>query len=257
MIRIGLLLIAGVVGASGQLVQTFTNVSAASGNATLAPDAVVTAMGIAFPVAQPATAQSVPLPTSLGGISVQVVDSAGTARLAGLYYASATQINYVMPAGTVTGTVTVNVLNGSAVAETAQAQVAAVAPALFSADLTGKGPAAATAVAVAIPSTMQSPVQVFICVDPQKGCRALPLNTGVDRPVYLSFYGEGIRGAQKVTAAIGGIEVPVLYAGPQPTNPGLDQVNVPLILSLHGVGLVDVVVTADGVASNPVQILVQ
>ena len=51
--------------------------------------------------------------------------------------------------------------------------------------------------------------------------------------------------------------MPVLYAGPQPTWPGLDQVNVPLSLALRGKGLVDVVVTADGAASNAVQINIQ
>jgi uncharacterized protein (TIGR03437 family) len=47
---------------------------------------------------------------------------------------------------------------------------------------------------------------------------------------------------------------PVLYAGPQPQFPGLDQVNVPLSLSLRGAGVVNVTVTVDGVTSNPVKI---
>ena len=47
------------------------------------------------------------------------------------------------------------------------------------------------------------------------------------------------------------------YAGPQLQIPGLDQVNVPLPLSLHGSGLVNVVVLVGGVPSNAVQIQIQ
>jgi len=76
----------------------------------------------------------------------------------------------------------------------------------------------------------------------------------------LSFYGTGIRGRSslaKVTVAIGTITVPALYAGPQPHFPGLDQVNVPLSLWLRGAGEVNVIVTVDGVSSNPVKINVK
>jgi uncharacterized protein (TIGR03437 family) len=108
-----------------------------------------------------------------------------------------------------------------------------------------------------IATKFQSPVTVFQCGDEAGSCTAVPIDPGLDAPVYLSFYGTGIRGAKEVTMTVGGEDVPVLYAGPQPTNPGLDQINVPLVLALRGKGLVDVVVTADGVASNAVQINVQ
>ena len=56
------------------------------------------------------------------------------------------------------------------------------------------------------------------------------------------------------SSVIDGMSFPALYAGPQPQFPGLDQVNVPLSLSLRGAGVVNVTVTVDGVTSNPVQI---
>ena len=49
-----------------------------------------------------------------------------------------------------------------------------------------------------------------------------------------------------VKVTINDISVPILYAGPQPDFAGLDQVNVPLILSLRGSGESNVVLTVDG-----------
>jgi len=86
------------------------------------------------------------------------------------------------------------------------------------------------AVKVVLPSTEQSPVPVFTC-DPSGGCKAVPIAIGVDTPIYLSFYGTGIRGRSSlsnVAVTIGGVSAQVLYAGPQGTYPGLDQVNVGL-----------------------------
>ena len=60
-----------------------------------------------------------------------------------------------------------------------------------------------------------------------------------------------------VAATINGISVPVLYAGPAPNYPGLDQVNVGLVLSLRGAGESNVVLAVDGQASNIVTINVQ
>ena len=56
---------------------------------------------------------------------------------------------------------------------------------------------------------------------------------------------------------IGNTDVQPTYAGPQGQYPGLDQVNLPLSLNLRGSGLVSVTVTADGIASNTVQLNIQ
>ena len=88
----------------------------------------------------------------------------------------------------------------------------------------------------------------------------MPINLGADTPTYLTLYGTGIRGRSalaNVTATIAGVAVPVLYAGPTPNFTGLDQVNVPLLLSLRGSGMSKVLVTVDGQASNAVEIDIQ
>jgi len=56
-----------------------------------------------------------------------------------------------------------------------------------------------------------------------------------------------------VTAAIGGVSVPVLYAGAQGTLAGLDQINLgPLPQSLSGQSSVNLVITVDGMTANTV-----
>ena len=175
-----------------------------------------------------------------------------------LLFASPAQITFVMPASIQPGMSMVTVSVNGLVDLTSNALVTPVAPTLFSADGTGTGVAAAIGIRKVISTHLQGPVQVFAC-DPANAllCRAVPIDVGIDAPVTLKFFGTGIRHGSAVTATIGGQSVPVTFFGPQPDIPGVDQVNLPLILSLRGAGLVDVVVTVDGLPSNPVQVAIQ
>ena len=131
-----------------------------------------------------------------------------------------------------------------------------VAPALFTADASGKGVAAATATEIVVGRPV--PLPVFTCSG--STCSPVPIKLGVDTPVYLSLYGSGIRNRSSlgnVACTIGGISVPVLYADAQPEYAGLDQVNVALTLNLRGIGETDVIVTVDGQPSNAVRVNVQ
>ena len=123
----------------------------------------------------------------------------------------------------------------------------------------GSGVAAALAVAVQAGNPqVQSPVPVFQCGG--AGCVSVPIALGVDRPVYVSFYGTGIRNRSSpgnVTVTINGVSVPVLFAGAAPDYVGLDQVNVGLPLTLRGSGECNVVVSVDGQTSNTVTINIQ
>lgn len=199
-----------------------------------------------------------PLPEMLGGTSVTLTDSAGVARTAPLFYASPSQINFLVPEGTATGVATATVADGGST-QTFQVAVEAVAPALFTMDGTGSGVAAATALQVQASNTqLQSPVPVFQCGT--SGCAAVPIALGVDTPIFLSLYGTGIRGRSSlasVTVTINGVTAPALYAGPAPGFAGLDQVNVGLSLNLRGSGICNVTVTVDGHTSNAVTIDIQ
>ncbi|MBZ5619816.1 MAG: hypothetical protein LAQ69_13990 [Acidobacteriia bacterium] len=230
--------------------------SAAAPSNAVAPNSLASLYGANLSAAT-AQALAQPLPTTLGGVILSVTDAAGTARNAPLVYVSPSQINFVVPDGTAPGSATFTVTNGSAT-QAVTAAVQSVAPTLFSMNGSGSGVAAALAVAVQIPSQQQSPVPVFQCNS--SGCVSVPIDVGVDRPVYVSFYGTGIRNRSSlanVTVTINGTSVPALYAGPAPNYAGLDQVNVGLPLSLRGAGESNVVLTVDGQASNTVTINVQ
>jgi uncharacterized protein (TIGR03437 family) len=227
--------------------------SAAAVSYNLAPNSIGSMYGanLASTVEQ-ASAQ--PLPTVLGGASVMVTDAAGVQRPAPLIYVSPTQINFVVPDGTSAGNATFAINNG-ATALTATAPIQSVAPTLFSADSSGTGTAAATAIQTqANNPKIQSPIQVFQCGD--SGCSAAPIQLGVDTPIYVSFYGTGIRNGMNISLSINGVNLPIQYAGPAPGFTGLDQINVPLDLSLRGAGQVNVTLTVDGQTANTVSIWV-
>ena len=254
----GLLISDDAAGAIYELAYTSAAVSAASGVALLSPESIGSIYGASLS-SETAAADSPDWPTSLGGAQLTVRDKTGQAILAPLAYVSPAQINFEVPPGAATGSATLTLQTGSSTQALGTVWIAAAAPALFSANGSGIGVAAATAVKVVLPSTEQSPVPVFTC-DPSGGCKAVPIAIGVDTPIYLSFYGTGIRGRSSlsnVAVTIGGVSAQVLYAGPQGTYPGLDQVNVGLPVSLHGAGVVDVTLTVAGQSSNTVQIAVE
>lgn len=232
--------------------------SAAASSSSVAPASIASVYGPNIGPSTPVQAAGLPLPLTLGGVTVTVKDAAGTQRPAPLIYVSQNQINLVIPDATSSGIATVTIANGASTAS-ATVTVQSVAPSLFSANGSGTGVAAATAIRVqAANPQLQSPVQVFSCSG--STCTATPINLGVDTPVYLTLYGTGIRNRSSknnVQVTINGISVPVLYAGAQPTFTGLDQVNVALTLDLRGSGESNVVLTVDGQVSNTVTVNIQ
>jgi len=225
------------------------NVSAASyAGDPLAVESIVTAFGsnLASGTEQPA---ALPLPTTLAGTSVKVLDSAGVERAAPLYFVSPAQVNYQIPPGTALGLATVAVANEAGIEYAASVEIVSVAPGLFSASGTGQGLAAANVLRVkADGSQIYEPVTQPIDLGPETD------------QVYLLLYGTGIRRRSSLGAvrvSIGGTDAPVSYAGPQPEYPGLDQVNILLPRMLSGRGEVDVALRVDGKAANVVRVSVR
>jgi uncharacterized protein (TIGR03437 family) len=232
------------------VIPAVTAQSAAAVEYTVPPDSIAAMYGVNLS-ATTASAQSQPLPTILGGASVMVTDAAGTARPAPLLYASPTQINFVVPDGTAPGTATFTVTNGSTT-PTATAPVQPVAPSLFSADGSGTGVAAATAIQTqANNPQVQIPIPVFKCGS--SGCSEVGISVSAAAPVYVSFYGTGIRNSTgNVSVSIKGMSQQVLYAGPAPGYTGLDQVNVALNPALSQSGSINVTLTVDGQSTSSV-----
>ena len=92
--------------------------------------------------------------------------------------------------------------------------------------------------------------------------QALPIDLGsATDQIYLTLWGTGFLKAKVVSATVGGLDVGVLYWGPQSASAGvmgLDQINIgPLPRTLIGYGRVNIIVTADGQTANPVQVVVK
>jgi uncharacterized protein (TIGR03437 family) len=199
-------------------------------------------------------AATLPLPISLDGNSVTVTDSAGVARPAPLYFVSSGQINFEIPAGTAAGTATVTFQNQNGTIQSTTILIGSVSPGIFA--LNGSGLAAALALPV-FSGVQQSLQPVWQLAS--GSVVALPVNLGPStEQVYLELYGTGFRNAKNFTATVGGLSVPVLGAAATAQFVGEDQVNIgPLPPSLAGKGIVNIVITADGQASNTVNVTIQ
>jgi len=193
-------------------------------------------------------------PISLDGNTVTVTDSDGVARPAPLYFVSPSQINFEIPAGTATGTATVTIQNQNGIVQTAVIQIGSVSPGIFA--LNGSGLVAAWVLPVI--SGAQQPLQpVWQVVGGAVVPLAVSLGPSTEQ-IYLEMYGTGIRNARNVTVTVGGLSVPMLYAGAAPGYAGEDQVNIgPLPAALAGQGSVKIVVTADGQQANAVNVTIQ
>jgi len=235
---------------------TLQVVSGASYVARVAPQSFVTLFGTGLS-AETASSTSPFLPTELGGTRVAITDAAGGTHMAQLSYVSPSQVNLVLPASVPVGNARIAVTRSDTVSSNGTTQISDVAPALFSADATGSGVAAAVAVRVSSEGT-QTVVPAYSC-SVGAGCTAIPMDLGTaSDQLYLSLYGSGIRRRPAdVRVTIGGVVAQVAYAGSQPTYPGLDQVNVLVPATLRGRGTVQVVLQQSGAAANIVQIALQ
>jgi uncharacterized protein (TIGR03437 family) len=219
-----------------------------------APEAIATIFGSGL-AAAPLGATTTPVPTILGGTSVQITDSAGVIHAALLFYVSSTQVNLQIPPGTAAGTANLAVTSTLGTFTTV-IRVAPSAGGLFAANANGKGVAAAQLVDVH-PDGSQSVANVAQPGPDGTTMVAVPVNIVSTDQYFLVLYGTGLRFANSVTCTINGQAVNVTFAGAQPSFLGLDQVNVAIPPSLKGAGQVNIVLNVDGEASNTVTVTFQ
>ncbi len=223
----------------------------------LAADEIVTVFSPSL--ATGAAQGQTPLPTILGGTSVTLIDSGGTVRLASLFYASQTQLSFLVPPGTAPGPATLQVQTASGAVLGAAVNIGPISPGLYAANAAGGGLAAAQIVRVHSDGS-QDIADTTQYDSAQQAWVPVPIDLSVPGDsVYLILYATGIRHKiASVTATVNGQTLPVQYAGAQPAFAGLDQVNVgALPASLKGAGKVDVTITVDGQAANKVQVAFQ
>ena len=234
-----------------------TSLSAASYHVgPLAPGAIVAAFGQELSTST-APAMNLPLPDSLNGTTVRVHDSAGVERLAPLFYVSPAQVNYLLPPDTSTGPATITITSNNGKVTQGVASITSVAPGLFTANATGNGAPAANLLRLKNDGTqLDESAAVFDPVQNKFVPAMIDLGPVTDQ-VFLILYGTGLShrsSLSAVRAMIGGLDLPVEYAGSQGELTGLDQINLRLPRSLIGRGEIDVVLTVDGVTTNTVNI---
>ncbi|MEK7833537.1 MAG: BACON domain-containing carbohydrate-binding protein, partial [Acidobacteriota bacterium] len=242
------------------------SVSAASlVTGTLAPESIVTAFGVGMS-GSTQIAGGNQLPINLAGTVLKVRDQAGNERPSPLFFVSPNQINYQLPAGTVTGPASVTIFKGNDKLFSCQINVSKVAPGFFTVDGSGRGIPAGQALRYrpSIPNSAPQSEPLFF-IDASQRNVLRPIDLGADLgagsdQVFLVLYGTGFRlrtSLANVTARIGAMTLPVLFAGPQGDYAGLDQVNIQIPRSLAGRGEVDLVLTVDGQQSNVVRISIK
>jgi uncharacterized protein (TIGR03437 family) len=212
---------------------------------TFAPDSIVSIFGADLADSTVA-APSLPLPTTLGGVTVKIIDAAGVAHNAAIYFVSAGQINIVVPGDLAPGPARLFLTRGSL---SISIPIVKSAPSLASGDGSGAGPAAAHILRVHGDGS-QDPLVVVTGA-------SVPFGNQTDS-LYLILYGSGFRNGQGTTSCtLNGQPVTALYAGPHATYPGLDQINLQIPESLRGAGSVTVNCAVAGQTSNTVTINVQ
>ncbi|MBL8191927.1 MAG: hypothetical protein JNK38_28205 [Acidobacteria bacterium] len=228
-------------------------VSAASfaQNVSLAQDMIVAGFGSGLSV-NVAVGMTNPLPTQLDGTEIEVRDATSTTRKAGLFFVAPSQINYVIPAGTVNGVATISVKRSGTTVAQSNVTIESVSPGIFTANAGGTGVPAANALRIVGNN------QTFEAIYTNNGGQITPIPIDLTNgDVYLILYCTGVKGAPQngVTATIGGTPTPILGFAATSEFVGLDQVNVgPIPKSLTGRGPANVVLTVGGKPANTVTI---
>lgn len=240
---------------------TATTVSAASyRNNPLATDGIVTAFGQNFATTTQAAPTGTALPTTLAGASITITDALNVARTAPLFFVSPTQINFQVPQGTAPGAANLAFRNTNGTLSLGTANIANIAPALFAANASGRGLAAAVVQRTRADGSQSfEPVARFDTTQNQFVAVPIDLGAATDR-VFLVMFGSGFRYRSALSAVgvtLGGTAAPVSFAGAQGSFIGLDQVNIELPRSLAGRGELDAVLTVDGQTANTVRVSVR
>ncbi len=244
-------------------ISSFTTVSAASFNpqgVTVGGIVALFGEGLAATTRQ---ATGTTLPFELDGVSVSFSNRNLSSVRCQLFFISPRQINAIIPlsgfpsdASSIAGEALIEVRQGTRVVAASSVQIERVAPAIFTADSSGRGLAAAVALRVkADGAQVFEPIFRF---DTQSGqFVAVPVDlSNPPEQVFLVLFGMGIRfrtDPMSVRVRIGGEDAAVNFAGAHTSLIAVDQVNALIPRTLAGRGDVDVVVTVDGKVSNTVR----
>ena len=213
-------------------------VSAANFSAdALAPEAIAAAFGTNLATAT-VVASTVPLPTELAGTKVRV-----NGELASLFFVAPSQVNFLIPPAAQTGNAVIEIIAADGALSRGALNLSSVAASLFTSNASGTGAPAAVATKDGVNYTS---------VGNPDGTSNL-----LDVGDYLVMFGTGMKkaSAASVRITIGGRDAAVQYIGSQGGFAGLDQINTQIPAGVTG--LVDVVVSINGKATNTVKVRVR
>jgi uncharacterized protein (TIGR03437 family) len=168
---------------------------------------------------QPATANSFPLGTSLGGVSLTVFQGSTTVSAIPLYV-SASQINAIMPSNAPLGASSIQVIVGNFKSNPLPVRIAASAFGIFTALGTGIGPGILQNFVAADNQPINSPT-----VTAQNGQAITLWGTGLGPVTGGDNVAPKVGNLPvKVEVFVGGVSAPVLYSGRTPCCSGTDQI---------------------------------
>jgi virginiamycin B lyase len=208
-----------------------------------------------------AVATTVPLPTTLAGVTVLMSGSPVP-----LFFVSPLQINFQVPWQLLSSTTaTLTVINAGGMSPTILLNLSVAAPGIFTFSTTNS--ATQGAIQIANTATFVAPVGAI------PGATSRPATTGDVLTIYCSGLGavtdtpdsgsaagsgSSLSSVQaQVSVTIGGKSAPFLFAGLSPGYVGLYQVNVQLPTGVTPGSAVPVIVTTASLNSNTATIAVQ
>ena len=165
-----------------------------------------------------------------------------------LYYVSATQIDAVLPV-TASGFNQLTVQN-TAGQHTVNVYVGTAAPAIFTEDASGTGPAAALKASDETLVTADNPLQAGEAVS------LYATGLGLTTPGTGSFGGLDVA-VQQPTVTVAGVNCPVTFAGAAPGYIGLDQINCTIPSGITSTASAPVVITSGSSVSNTATLAIQ
>ncbi len=199
-------------------------VNAADYSLELSPGAIFTVFGRNLAAAT-VSASTLPLPETLGGVSVELVSGAEV-RKARLFFVSPGQVNAQMPFACLAGDVRVRVRNGGGLSNEGTVRLKAHSPRLFTMSLDGKGQ----------PALLHADYRLVSPAAPALPGETLLLYlTGLGAVTPAGRDGEGggdgsaaaplNRTSQAAEVTVAGTNAEVTFSGLAPGYPGLYQVN--------------------------------
>ena len=233
--------------------ENLITVSAGAGGVLLPLSGLAIGYGVVTKI--PELAAGWPLPTSVGGVSIRVTDSNGTARLSPILYAGIGQVNYWIEPQTALGLATVELLRADgSPGLTGSIIIEAISPGLFTATGNARGPVSG----VAHYSRNGQPITSVVYECDAAKCSTVPIPVSGETATLIELYGTGFRDAKgPFRVTLGNLPVRIVSVGTQPGVAVNDRIVIELEQQLKGLGEEDLVFFVGEKISNVVRLQVE